>query len=311
MSLALVLVSLAVLLLLGLAGAAWVRAGSGEQQREVLMRLRAMGSEDLSVGPEPGRDRALRNPLVRALTHAAWRSGYADTDPDTVQRALLIALFVVPLLLLLFGLFAGLALLAFVSVAGYLVIARRAARRRALILGQLPAFLESVTRILAAGNTLEVALGQAARESPEPLRSLFIRVGRQVRLGAAVEEVLAEAAEIHRIRDLQVIALAASINRRYGGSLRSVLRSLVQAIRSRDTAQRELRALTAETRFSAMVLAVIPVGLSLYILLQNPGYYAQMWDSTGGRWTLIASVMLQLSGVLVIWRMMQSTEDAN
>ena len=182
---------------------------------------------------------------------------------------------------------------------------------RALILGQLPAFLESVTRILAAGNTLEVALGQAARESPEPLRSLFIRVGRQVRLGAAVEEVLAEAAEIHRIRDLQVIALAASINRRYGGSLRSVLRSLVQAIRSRDTAQRELRALTAETRFSAMVLAVIPVGLSLYILLQNPGYYAQMWDSTGGRWTLIASVMLQLSGVLVIWRMMQSTEDAN
>ena len=120
-----------------------------------------------------------------------------------------------------------------------------------------------------------------------------------------------EAAQVHRLRDLQVIALAASINRRYGGSLRTIFRSLIQAIRSRESAQRELRALTAETRFSAMVLGLIPVGLTLYILLQNPQYYADMWADASGRATLIFSVVLQVSGIFVIWRMMRSTEEAD
>ena len=119
---------------------------------------------------------------------------------------------------------------------------------------------------------------------------------------------MSEAAEVHLLRDLKVIALAAGINRRYGGSLRSIFRSLVQAIRSRDSAQRELRALTAETRFSAMVLALIPTGLTLYILLQNPGYYGSMWADPSGRLTLMFSVFMQLMGIVVIWRMMRSTE---
>jgi tight adherence protein B len=121
--------------------------------------------------------------------------------------------------------------------------------------------------------------------------------------------VLAETAEIHQLRDLKVVALAAAINRKYGGSLRNVLKSLISAIRSRDVANRELRALTAETRFSAAVLAVIPISLSLYILAQNPAYYADIWTQFAGRATLVVSVLLQVLGIVVIWRMLRSTED--
>jgi tight adherence protein B len=135
-------------------------------------------------------------------------------------------------------------------------------------------------------------------------------VGRQVRLGAPVELVLMETGEIHQIRDIKVMALAASINRKYGGSMRNILKSLIQAIRARDVAARELRALTAETRFSAIILSILPVGLSIYVYLQNPGYYTEIIADPTGKTMLLVSLSMQILGILVLIKMMRSTGEA-
>lgn len=301
----LLLIVTASLMLAGVGIAMWLRAAAAERRSQVALRLRVVGA----VSPAPDAAARTVNPLVRRVTHLLWRLGWTDANPDQVGRGLLVAALALPLLMLLIGVTGGLLLVLVLLVLGSVAVSVRAARRRARILEQLPDYLESVMRILASGHTLEQALVEAARDAPEPLRQVFLSVGRQVRLGAALDEVLAEAAEAHGLRDLGVMALAASVNRRYGGSLRQIFRSLVAAVRARQTAQRELRALTAETRFSAVVLAVIPVALTAYIWLQNPDYYAQMWALPTGRAILVASVLLQLSGIVVIWRMMRSTED--
>lgn len=295
------------LLLFGGAMFLLVRAGSRERQEEVLLRLRAMGSEDAALALQPAR-RQIRNPLLRWVSHLIWRTG-AEIEADTIARGLLLFVLLVPVAIFIFGFFGGLSAIAFLLAFGWAWFARKASQRRLKILEQFPPFLEAVIRVLAAGNTLEEAISAAARESADPIRPLFLSVGRQVRLGAPIEGVLMEMAEIHQLRDLKVMALAAAINRKYGGSLRNVLRSLIQAMRSRDSAARELRALTAETRFSALVLSLIPVGLMLYIFSQNPDYYRSMWFDSGGRMLLIASVVLQVVGVVVIFRMMKATED--
>lgn len=168
---------------------------------------------------------------------------------------------------------------------------------------QLPGFLEHMMRILNAGNSLEEALAGATEECPEPLSEIFERVSRQVRLGAPIEETLTEVAGLSGIRELQVMALATQINRRFGGSLKRIFKSLVAAIHQQDAARREMRALTAETRFSAVVLAIVPMGMMLYILSQNPTYYQDMWNDASGRNLLMAAVLLQVIGVVVIWRM--------
>jgi tight adherence protein B len=223
---------------------------------------------------------------------------------------LIILVALVPMSLLIFGWLTGGVVIFGAGLIGWFVLNRRAAGRRAKIVEQLPAYLEAVMRVLAAGNTLEEAIASAARETQDPLRSLFVSVGRQVRLGAAVDTVLAEAAAIHQIRDLRVLALAANINRKYGGTLRNVFRSLIQAIRMREAASRELRALTAETRFSAFVLAAIPIAVSVFIFFRNRAYYADILASSSGKWVLMTAVALQLAGMLVIWRMMQAASDA-
>lgn len=292
--------------LAGVAVWLFIYADRRARQDEVLLRLRA--GEEADAARRWTREARLRNPLLRTACYVIWRAG-SDAEPDTVAKVLWILAAMIPVTLVIFGLVGGILVISFATVFGHGILRQRAARRRARIVEQLPAFLEAGLRVLQAGSTLEESLSKAAAESPEPLRPLFQSVGRQVRLGAPLDQVLVESAEIHRIRDIKVIALAASINRKYGGSLRNVFRSLIAAIRARDSAARELRALTAETRFSALVLSVIPALLTVYIYLQNRQYYSQMWESTGGRIVLITAVALQVVGVAVIYRMMGATED--
>jgi tight adherence protein B len=297
----------AALLLTGLGAYLFLSAGRRSRQESLNLRLRALGVDESRNTFVPS-ERALSNPILRATCYLLWRSG-VDAEPAVVARALWLALILVPLGWFLLGPVAGSIALFATVAAVYVWLGQQASKRRALIVSQLPDFLESVIRVLSAGNALEEAFASAAREASEPVRGLFMSVGRQVRLGAPVDQVLAETAEIHRLRDLKVLALASAINRKYGGSLRNVLKSLISAVRSRDVAARELRALTAETRFSAAVLAIIPLSLSLYILARNPDYYSDMWMENAGRLTLIFSVLLQVSGIIVIWRMMRSTDE--
>jgi tight adherence protein B len=305
-----VLLLLVSLLLVGAAVVVLLRAGKGEQQNDALLRIRALGGDEVaSIGAVPVSDARIRNPLLRWACHILWRSG-SEAEIQTVQKILWGLLIAIPLMLIIFGMFAGAFIIGIVMIVGFLLLTRQATVRRRKIVEQLPDFLESTIRVLAAGNTMEESLASAARESAEPLRTLFISISRQVRLGAPIEIVLMETGKLHKLRDIRVMALAASVNRKYGGSLKNILRSLVQAIRSRDASARELRALTAETRFSAIVLSAIPVSLTLYILVVNRQYYTNMWADPTGRILLIVSVVMQLVGIIVIWRMMGSTEDA-
>lgn len=293
------------------AGAAiWLLVYADQRTRrdEVTLRLRA--GDDAATVATSNREARLRNPVLRSVCHFIWRSG-SDVAPETVLKMMLVAAAMVPVALLLLGWVGGGMAIGFALAFSYGVLRRQGARRRATIVSQLPGFLEAAMRVLQAGNTFEEAIMAAAVESQPPLKPLFQSVGRQVKLGAPIDQVLSETAEIHRIRDIKVIALAAAINRRYGGSLRNVFRSLIGAIRARDSAARELRALTAETRFSAVVLAIVPTLITAYIYFQNQDYYVSMWETLGGRITLILGIALQVIGVVVIYRMMSVTEDAD
>jgi tight adherence protein B len=270
-------------------------------------KARIAGNSDLEVTAALPAQRG--DPLLRWFNNHLHRAGLG-VESSVLRRlvigTLLIALFVA----LLGGPAAGLVVLVVELILAYLWLLRREANRKADIMGQLPDFVEYMMRSLTAGNSLEEALYSATVDAEEPVRGLFLSVGRQVRLGAPIEDVLEQAAEIHAIPDMRVMAMAARVNRRFGGSLKRIFKSLVQAIRERDAAARELRALTAETRFSAFVLAIVPIALSGYILWQNPEYYLDMWEQTRGRSLLLFSVILQATGVLVIWRMLNSAEES-
>jgi len=305
------LVGIIVVVAIGAAGAAlWMFASARqrEDREDVLLRLRAMGSGVDETQVRRIKTSDIRNPLLRELTHQFWRAGL-QPDPRRIRIALLVGVAACVLVAVVAGVLVAGSLAVIAMLVLYIFLSRRAAARRSAVLDQLPEFLDQILRALSAGNSLEEALAEAAREARSPVRDLFLTVSRQVRLGAPVEEALARQAEIHEINDLHVLAMAASVNRQYGGSLRRILKSLIHAIRSRDSAGRELRALTAETRLSAGALVAITVGLTVYVYLQNPDYYSEMWGQFGTRLMLLGSVLLQGIGIAVIYSMVRSSQD--
>lgn len=292
-------------LLLGFAAAGmFLQSRRRDTQDDILARLQ--------FGVTPGDAQwsnpvQVKNPVLRVLCQRIWQAGF-ELSVQQVMVVLVAAIVIAMLMLLALGLLIGGLLLGFVILALMLLLQQLSGRRQRQIVMQLPDFLEHALRALTAGNTLEEAFAEAARECPEPSRALFLGVSRQVRLGAPIEDTLAQAAEVHELPDIQVLAMAARVNRRYGGSIRNMIKSLIQVIRARGTAARELRALTAETRFSALLLFLIPLGITVFILLRSPGFYNDMWSDGFGRLLLLAAAALQFIGGLVIWRMLRATE---
>jgi tight adherence protein B len=136
-------------------------------------------------------------------------------------------------------------------------------------------------------------------------------VSRQVRLGATVESTLAEAATVQQVRALHILAMSARVNRRFGGSMRRVVKSLINTIRAQDAAYRELKALTGETRVSAWVVAAMPIGISAFFYFSNPAYYTDMLAGPVGKGFIVVALLLQVAGIFIIWRMLAGIREAN
>lgn len=193
-----------------------------------------------------------------------------------------------------------------VFIFGYLLPYNRLCRRYALMISQVPMFIDQVLRSLSTGRSLESSIRFATEESSPPLRYVLDRVVRATDLGADMVETLASAAKLHGLRELNLIALAIRISNSYGSSPKEMLESIVQMVRQQELARRELAAMTGETRISAWVLGLTPVAIAAYIMIVNPGYMNMMLQDDAGKTMLMIALCLQGLGGLILWRMLKS-----
>ncbi|HEY8355053.1 MAG TPA: type II secretion system F family protein [Methylophilaceae bacterium] len=223
--------------------------------------------------------------------------------------------FTIPALFILIGL-AGLmafgwlgALLSFslsLFVFGFVLPYRRLRRKQALIVSQIPIFIDQVLRSLSTGRSLESAIRLAAEDTKPPFRYMLDRIMRETDLGADMTDSFTQAAELHGLKELGLIALAMRISNSYGSSPNDMLDRVVQMIRQQELARRELAAMTGETRITAWVLGLTPLLLAAYMLMVNPNYINLMLQDDSGKTILMAALGFQAVGSLLLWRMLKS-----
>lgn len=189
---------------------------------------------------------------------------------------------------------------------GFLLPYSRLHRRQAQTIAQVPIFIDQVLRSLSTGRSLESAIRFATSEAQPPLRYVLDRVIRAADLGADMVENLTEAAKLHRLRELNLIALAMRISNNYGSNPRDMLDSVVKMIRQQELARRELAAMTGETRISAWVLGLTPIAIAAYIMVMNPNYLNMLLQDATGQTIMIAALVLQGLGAFILWRMLRS-----
>ncbi|MGY1662957.1 type II secretion system F family protein [Geodermatophilus sp. SYSU D00705] len=233
-----------------------------------------------------------------AGTAALERAGMTIALPDLVLTVGLATVVLGALGFLAGGVLAGLVLAALPPVGARLLLAVRTARRRAAFADQLDDSLQLMASSLRAGHSLLRAVDSVATEAAAPTSEEFARIVNETRVGRDLGDALDEVAERMGSDDFRWTAQAIAIHREVGGNLAEVLDTVGHTIRERNAIRRQVKALSAEGKLSAVVLMALPFGVLGFISVSNPGYLAAFTESLAGHLMLAGAAVLLVVGGL-------------
>ncbi len=172
-----------------------------------------------------------------------------------------------------------------------------AARERAKFADQLPDTLNLISTSLRAGYSLLQAVEAVGSEAADPTGREFTRAITETRLGRSPVDSLKMVADRMESTDFDWAVLAINIQREVGGNLAEVLQTAAETMVERNRLRREMKALTAEGRISAIVLGGLPVGLFIFLYFTNRDYIEPLLTTFAGIGALIGSGLMLVAGI--------------
>jgi tight adherence protein B len=179
-------------------------------------------------------------------------------------------------------------------------LGRRRAGRLNAFNKQLPDTITLLANALRAGSSFLQAIEMVVREAQPPITVEFGRVVREVNLGLAFDAAMENMVRRVRSDDLELMATAITIQHQVGGNLAEILDSIAFTIRERVRIKGEIRSLTAQQRMSGYVVAGMPIGLMLLLMVLAPGFMKPMFQNPPGIMGLPAGlIVLGIGGVFM------------
>ena len=243
----------------------------------------------------------------RARTRFALQGMLSRAGIVDVRRPLtflgFVAIALTFLAFVLGGVMAALAVLVLVTMLTAFAFSVRVQRRRVRLVAQVPSFLDGIVRLIVLGNSVPAAFQAALLTTEAPLRECLDHVSRMLRAGVEIDRALNQVAQVYRARELELVGAVLRLSVRYGGRADVMLERMAMFMRDLEQAQRELVAMSAETRLSAWVLALLPLCIAGFLILTNPRYFASMWNDHSGRLLVYAALGLQALGAWLLYRL--------
>jgi tight adherence protein B len=165
---------------------------------------------------------------------------------------------------------------------------------------QLPDFLMALAGAVRAGSGVQSALRHVTNQSPAPLGQEFAFMLRQQRLGLSLEQALTNLHERVPTEALGLVVSSLKIASQTGAGLASILDNIAATLRSRLYLLGRIRALTAQGRMQAWVMAGLPVLLACCLHYLDPASMQVLWRTPLG-WVVMAVIAsLELMGLFWI-----------
>lgn len=251
--------------------------------------------------------------LIEAIKQASIRYDFAAYAQAKLEQAglpikpyeymamHLTAVIAISLLAALFtsSIFMALLFIAAGVVVPLLLVEMMIERRKALFNDQLADTLDMLASSLRAGYGLQQAIVAAGREARPPTGPELTRVSNQVQMGMPLEDALDRMATRIGSPSFRWVVLAMAIHRETGGNLAEILDNLAASLRQRETMRRQIKALTAEGRLSAIILLALPFLEGFVLFYLNPGYMSMLVTTLPG--VLMLTLALTLMGVGALW----------
>jgi tight adherence protein B len=169
---------------------------------------------------------------------------------------------------------------------------------------QLGDMLNLMVNGLRAGYSTTQAMEAVSKELPAPIRDEFHRVVQEMQIGIPMERALENLLRRIPSEDLDFVVTAINVQREVGGNLSEILDTISFTIRERVRIKGEIRTMTAQVRTSGIVLAMIPVFLTIALWFISPEYIGSFFDRGAFcGWLAVGTVVgMIVSGYLVMMK---------
>jgi tight adherence protein B len=177
-----------------------------------------------------------------------------------------------------------------------------AAKKRCRDIEQcLPEFLRLSASCLRASLTVRQTIGECALLLPGPLGAELKQADREMLSGISLEDALESMADRTGIRELDMAVTLLLAGSSYGGEIAGAMTSLAAITRRRQAGQREKSVLTAQARYSSLILSALPVAFLIFF----PGSDGRGLPGVLSRplgWLVVACGLALNAGGFVIMR---------
>ncbi len=167
---------------------------------------------------------------------------------------------------------------------------------------QLPDLARLLANATSAGLALRTGVDLVVKELPDPARTEFVEIQRQMALGQSLDSALTDLNARLPSRELDVLVRTLVIQSQAGGRLTSALATIAATLEDRRDLQRELRTAVSGAVFSGYMVLMIGVGSVFLMNVVNPGSLDLLAANLIGQIVLGVAAALFGMGFLLIRR---------
>ena len=143
------------------------------------------------------------------------------------------------------------------------------------------------------------------REFADPLGGEFRTAVEQTRLGMPMTQALSDMLRRVPLDDLRLFVVAVKVQTDVGSSLAQIIGRLSEIVRTRQNLASQIRALTAQSRMSGMVVGLLPVVVLAMFSLIQPTYVEMLFFDHTGKMILRTGLALDLGAFFLIRRILR------
>ena len=179
----------------------------------------------------------------------------------------------------------------------------RRRRYRAEVAAGAPLVARALADALAGGHSIRGAVAQAGRGVPGAAGRELRTTAGALDLGESTAAALEDLRRRAGGRAFDTIVAAILLQRDAGGDLGRLLRALAVALEDAGRSEQDARSATAQARFTALLVAVLPLGAAGLAELADPGWISTLWSNPLSAWLAACALGFQIAGLVAVRRL--------
>ena len=182
-------------------------------------------------------------------------------------------------------------------------------RRQDAMMRQIPTMLEELARAAKTGRSVEQSLELVSADTPSPLGDELKLAAGRLKMGVQLKDALRDLPHRTGLMMLSLLCTTLTVQQQTGGDLVTVLERLSRTVRDRLSFLGRLRAATAASRATAILMIVLPPAVLAFFVARKPTYLTELLSSPWGRNATILAIVLEIVGALWIMRILKSSQQ--